>query len=39
MKNVETVLSVKFISTHSYENLMNICQADLEIFRSVPGLM
>ena len=39
MKNVETVLSVKFISTHSYEKLMNICQADLENFRNVPGLI
>ena len=39
MKNVQSVLSVKFISTHSYEKLMNICQADLEIFRNVPGLV
>ena len=39
MKNVESVLSVKFTSTHSYEKLMDICQADLENFRNVPGLI
>lgn len=39
MKNAEAVLSVKFNSTHSVEELMNVCQEDLEIFRSVPGLL
>ena len=39
MKNAESVLSVKFNSTHSYEKLMKICQEDLEIFRNVPGLI
>lgn len=39
MKNAESVLSVKFNSTHTYEKLMNICQEDLEIFRNVPGLL
>lgn len=39
MKNTESVLSVKFNSTHGYEKLMNICQEDLEIFRNVPGLL
>jgi Putative mono-oxygenase ydhR len=39
MKNAEVVLSVKFNSTHSYEKLMNTCREDLEIFRSVPGLI
>ena len=39
MKNAESVLSVKFSSTHSDEKLMNICQEDLEIFRNVPGLI
>ena len=39
MKNAESVLSVKFNSTHSYEKLMSICQEDLEIFRNVPGLI
>ena len=39
MKNAESVLSVKFNSTHTYEKLMNICQEDLKIFRNVPGLL
>jgi len=39
MKNAESVLSVKFNSTHNYEKLMSICQEDLEIFRNVPGLI
>jgi hypothetical protein len=39
MKNAEAVLSVKFNSTHSYDELMNICEADLETFRGVPGLI
>jgi malate synthase len=39
MKNAESVLSVKFNSTHSDEKLMNICQEDLEIFRNVPDLI
>lgn len=38
MKNAEAVLSVKFNSTHSPEELNNICQADLDVFRDVPGL-
>jgi len=39
MKNAESVLSVKFNSTHVYEKLMNICQEDVDIFRNVPGLI
>ena len=39
MKNAEAVLSVKFNSTHSPEELINVCQEDLEIFRNVPGLL
>ena len=39
MKNAEAVLAVKFNSTHSAEELMNVCQEDLETFRSVPGLL
>jgi hypothetical protein len=39
MKKVEAVLSVKFNSTHSPEQLQNICMEDLETFRSVPGLI
>jgi len=39
MKNEESVLSVKFSSSFSYEKLMNTCQEDLEIFRNVPGLV
>jgi hypothetical protein len=39
MKNAEVVLSVKFNSTHAAEELINVCQEDLETFRSVPGLL
>lgn len=39
MKNAEAVLLVKFKSTHSAEELMNVCQEDLETFRNVPGLI
>ena len=39
MKNAEAVLSVKFNSTHSPGELINVCQEDLEIFRNVPGLL
>ena len=39
MEKAESVLSVKFNSTHNYDGLMNICQEDLEIFRNVPGLI
>jgi hypothetical protein len=39
MKNAESVLSVKFSSTLSAEKLMNVCKEDLDVFRSVPGLL
>ena len=39
MKNVEAVLSVKFNSTHNFEELMGICEEDLETFRKVQGLL
>ena len=39
MKNAEAVLSVKFNSTHSPEELINVCLEDLETFRNVPGLL
>ena len=39
MKNVEAVLSVKFKSGYDPEELIKICQEDLEIFRNVPGLV
>ena len=39
MKNAEAVLSVKFNSTLSPEELMNVCENDLEVFRNVPGLL
>jgi hypothetical protein len=39
MKNAEAVLSVKFNSTHSAEELINVCLEDLETFRNVPGLL
>jgi hypothetical protein len=39
MKNVQSVLSVKFNSTHDEETLMNTCQENLEFFRNVPGLI
>lgn len=38
MKNAESVLVVKFKSTHNQQELMNVCHKDLEDFRSVPGL-
>ena len=39
MKNAEAVLSVKFNSSFSNEQLLSVCQQDLEIFRAVPGLI
>jgi Putative mono-oxygenase ydhR len=39
MKNVQSVLSVKFNSTLSAEKLINVCKETLENFRSVPGLL
>ncbi|MEP6951930.1 MAG: hypothetical protein ABI863_21755 [Ginsengibacter sp.] len=39
MNNAESVLSVKFNSTHSPEELMRVCGEDLETFRNVPGLL
>ena len=39
MKNAEAVLSVKFKSTHRYEDLMKVCREDLEVFRNVRGLI
>ncbi|MBN8851438.1 MAG: hypothetical protein BGO55_03945 [Sphingobacteriales bacterium 50-39] len=39
MKNAEAVLSVKFQSSFSAEELMTICSEDLEAFREVPGLI
>lgn len=39
MENAEAVLSVKFKSSHSPEELMRICEEDLETFRKVPGLL
>ena len=39
MKNVKSVLSVKFKSNHSSEKLMQVCHEDLDIFRNVPGLV
>jgi hypothetical protein len=39
MNNVQSLLSVKFNSTHDEEKLMSICQEDLELFRNVPGLI
>jgi hypothetical protein len=39
MKNAEAVLSVKFNSTLSSEQLLNVCEQDLETFRKVPGLI
>lgn len=39
MKNAEAVLSVKFNSAHSPEELISVCQEDLEKFRNVPGLI
>jgi len=39
MKKAESVLSVKFKSSFSPEDLNKVCQEDLEIFRNVPGLV
>ncbi|MEP7280025.1 MAG: hypothetical protein ABI813_15365 [Bacteroidota bacterium] len=39
MKNEESVLLVKFNSTQQPEELMRVCQEDLETFRNVPGLL
>ena len=39
MKKVTAVLSVKFNSSYSQEKLMQVCNEDLDIFRSVPGLI
>ena len=39
MKNEEVVLSVKFNSSLSAEELKNECVANLEDFRNVPGLI
>lgn len=39
MKNAEAVLAVKFKSTHNAEDLMRICNEDLNAFRNVPGLI
>lgn len=33
------VLLVKFNSTLSAENLMDVCKADMKTFRAVPGLI
>jgi hypothetical protein len=39
MKNVEAVLLVKFNSTLSADELMKVCQENLESFRTIPGLV
>jgi hypothetical protein len=39
MKNAEAVLSVKFQSSFSAEELMAICSEDLDAFRAAPGLI
>jgi hypothetical protein len=39
MKTAEALLCVRFISTYSLEELNEICLADLENFRMVPGLV
>lgn len=39
MKNATAILSVKFNSTLSPEDLQKTCLEDLEIFRNVPGLL
>ena len=39
MKNEQSVLLVKFQSTLSPEALQKTCLEDLELFRSVPGLI
>lgn len=39
MKKAQAVLSIKFNSTHSPEQLMQVCNQDLGTFRNVPGLI
>lgn len=39
MKKATAVLSVKFNSSHSPEKLMEICHEELNLFKSVPGLI
>ena len=39
MKKATAVLSVKFNSSHNQEKLMQFCHEDLDVFRSVPGLI
>ena len=39
MKNAESVLLVKFNSTHPAEKLIKFCAEDLKVFRNVPGLI
>ena len=39
MKTAEALLCVRFNSSYSLEELNEICLADLENFRSVPGLV
>lgn len=39
MKTAEALLCIRFTSNYSLEELNEICLADLENFRSVPGLV
>ena len=39
MKNVSAVLTVKFSSYLSPNQLIQVCEEDLNIFRNVPGLI
>ncbi|QEC70041.1 hypothetical protein FRZ67_23065 [Panacibacter ginsenosidivorans] len=39
MKNAEAILSVKFNSSLSPDNLLETCMEDLEDFKNVPGLL
>ncbi|MEP7372725.1 MAG: hypothetical protein ABI675_05000 [Chitinophagaceae bacterium] len=39
MKNAEAILSVKFNSMLSADELMNAYQEDLETFKNLPGLL
>jgi hypothetical protein len=39
MRTAEALLCVRFISNYSLEELNEICLADLENLRSVPGLV
>ena len=39
MKNVKAVLAVKFNSSYSSTELINLFTMDLEAFRNVPGLV